>query len=251
MGALTGKKAVVTGSSRGIGAGIARSLAEAGADVMITYRRKAKEAEELAGELRALGVRAGVVACDVGDLESTERCFAEAAEFLGGIDSVVANAGIPSGIEPVEELEPKYWHKVLDTNLTGAFHTLRTAIPHLRRAGGGSITTISSIAAQLLAPRGVAYNVAKAGVNALTLTTAREVAKDNIRVNVVAPGLIDTEMGQMVVRIQGDNAFSSIPLGRIGQPRDIGAAVAHLASDAGSWITGQILRVDGGACIQP
>jgi 3-oxoacyl-[acyl-carrier protein] reductase len=252
MGSMKGRKAVVTGASRGIGAGIADELAKAGADVVLTYRRKGAEAEALAEACAAHGVRARAIACEVTNLESVEAAFAEAADFLGSIDTVIANAGVPSGAERVEDLEPKWWQKLIDTNLTGAFYTCRTAVPHLRKAGGGALLTVSSIAADACAAGGVAYNCAKAGLNALTMTLAREVAGDGIRVNAIAPGLIATDMGEMLVRVHGEEAmFSGIPLRRMGTPSEVGQMAVYLAADSGAWITGKIFRIDGGSVIQP
>ncbi len=251
MGKLKGKRAVVTGASRGIGTGVALCLAEAGADVVITYRRKAEEAAEVARQLESKGVRAKAIRTEVTELEQVETAFKDAADFLGGIDTVVANAGVPSGFDTLENVEPKYWHKVVDTNLTGAFYTLRTAVGYLRKAGGGSIITMSSIAADQCSIGGTPYNAAKAGLNAITMTLAREVASENIRVNAISPGLIETDMGNMLLRIHGEVILDSIPLGRIGKPEEIGALAVLLASEEGSWITGKIMRIDGGAVVQP
>jgi len=246
---LDGRRALVTGGSRGIGRGIALVLAGCGASLVITYRRAEEEAASAVAEIEALGGRALALKSDASDIEQVEDAFARANEFLGGLDTVVANAGLPSGVAPVSQVEPRYWRKVLDTNLDGVFYTLRTAVPYIEKAGGGSIIAISSIAADNLMPFGSPYNVAKAGVNALTLTLAKEVASSGIRVNVVAPGLVKSAMGDAVVNTHGEAALASIALGRIGQPDDIGRMVAFLASSDGDWITGKVLRVDGGQYI--
>lgn len=249
---LKNKKAFITGASRGIGAGIALSMAGAGADVVVTYHRKADEAEAVAKQCRELGVNAMALHCAVTDLESVTQAMQKASQFLGWIDTVVANAGVPSGAERVEDLEPKWWQKLIDTNLTGGFYTLKTAIPHLRQAGGGAIITISSVAADICGANGVAYNAAKAGLNALTMTLSREVAAEKIRVNAISPGLIATDMADMLVREHGEAAMvQTIPLGRIGQPQEVGDLAVYLASDSGSWMTGKILRLDGGLVVQP
>ncbi len=251
MGRLDSKRALVTGASRCIGAGIALELAREGADVVISYRRKAVEALAMVKRLQDAGAKAKAVQCEITDILAVENLFTEAEDFLGGIDTVVANAGIPSGADTLETIESRYWHKVVDTNLSGAFYTLRSAVPCLRRAGGGSITAISSIAADLCGAGGGAYNAAKAGLNAIVMTLAREVAPERIRVNAIAPGLVESDMGDMMLRIHGNALLQTIPLGRIGTPREIGAMIALLASDDGSWITGKIMRIDGGAVIQP
>jgi 3-oxoacyl-[acyl-carrier protein] reductase len=251
MGTLRGRRALVTGGSRGIGAGIATALAKSGADVAITYRREKRHACELEQKLRAYGIRAVSIRCDVTDLADVEAAFKQADFELGGIDTVVANAGIASGRETIAELEPRYWHKVIDTNLTGAFFTLRTSIPYLRRSTGASITTISSIAADLCGEGGGAYNAAKAALNAITMTAAREEAPNGIRINAIAPGLIDTEMGRMMLSVHGNKLLEGIPLGRLGTADEIGELVCYLAGDSAGWITGKILRIDGGVCIKP
>jgi NAD(P)-dependent dehydrogenase (short-subunit alcohol dehydrogenase family) len=252
MISLENKKVFITGASRGIGAGIATTMAAAGADVVVTYHRKADEAEQVAEACRQHGRKAYALQCVVTNLESVSEAMAKACEKLGSIDTVVANAGIPSGGERVEDLDPKWWQKLIDTNLTGGFYTLKTAVPYVRRAGGGAIITVSSVAADICGANGVAYNAAKAGLNALTMTLSREVAAEKIRVNAIAPGLVATDMGDMLVRMHGEEAMvSTIPLGRMGKPEEIGDLATYLASDAGSWMTGKILRIDGGLVVQP
>ncbi len=251
MGRLEGRRALVTGGSRGIGAGIATALAKDGADVALTYRRGRDAALELASALSENGVRTTALSCDVTDPDQIARTLAQVDEELGGIDTVVVNAGIASGRETIADIEDRYWLKVIDTNLNGAFYTVKAAIPYLRRGGGGTITTVSSIAADLCGEGGGAYNAAKAALNAVTMTAAREEAANSIRINAVAPGLIDTDMGKMMLRVNGQRLLDGIPLGRLGTVEEIGELVCYLASDAAAWITGKIIRIDGGVCIQP
>ncbi len=251
MGKLEGKRVLITGASRGIGVGIAGQFAAAGADVVISYRRKAEEAAAVVQALESAGSRAKALRCEITDPDDVAKLFEQAEAFLGSIDAVIANAGVPSGADTLEHIEPRFWHKVIDTNLSGAFYTLKTAVPYLRKSGRGSITTISSIAADLCGMGGAAYNAAKAGLNALTMTLARELASESIRVNAIAPGLVESDMGNMMLRVHGDALLQSIPLGRIGTPQEIGALAVMLASEEGSWITGKIMRIDGGAVIQP
>lgn len=245
MGRLDGKRAFVTGGGRGIGRGIVLALAREGADVAVNYHRSRDAAEATAREVEALGRRAAVVQADVGDAAAVEGAVGEAAAALGGLDIVVANAGVASRPAPVKDLPLGEWRRVLATDLDGPFFTARAALPHLL-ARRGTLIFISSIGADMAAPGGAPYYVAKAGVNVLTKVIAREVAAEGVRVNCVAPGLVRSDMGERMLRALGDVLLQGIPLGRAGEPADIGAAVAFLASEEASWITGKILRVDGG-----
>ena len=246
MGKLDGKTALVTGGSRGIGRGIVLELAREGADVAINYRRAREAAEETATEVRALGRRAVVVQADVSDREAVERMVAEAVAFLGGLDIAVANSGVASRVAPVAEVDPADWRRVLATDLDGAFFTARATVPHVV-ARRGTVIFISSIGADMTAPGGAPYHVAKAGVNALTKVLAKEVAHQGVRVNCIAPGLVRSEMGERLLRFHGDAVLAGIPLGRAGEPAEIGRAAVFLASADAAWITGKVLRVDGGA----
>jgi len=245
MGKLDGKCAFVTGGGRGIGRGIVLALAREGADVAILYHRSREQAEATARTVRELGRRAPLVQADVADAEQVERAVAETVATLGALDIAVANAGVASRPATVRELPLAEWRRVLATDLDGPFFTARAVLPHLvtRR---GTLVFISSIGADVAAPGGAPYYVAKAGVNVLTKVIAREVASEGVRVNCVAPGLVRSDMGERMLRAVGEALLQAIPLGRAGEPADIGAAVAFLASDEARWITGKILRVDGG-----
>ncbi len=246
MGKLDGKTALVTGGGRGIGRGIALEFAREGADVAINYRRDRDAAEKTAAEVRALGRRADVFQADVADREAVEAMVAGALGFLGGLDVVVANSGVAARVAAVAEVDPAEWRRVLATDLDGAFWTARAAIRHVV-ARKGVFLFISSVGADMTAPGGAPYHVAKAGVNALTKVLAKEVAHQGVRVNCIAPGLVRSEMGERLLRFHGDVVLQGIPLGRAGEPSDIGRAAVFLASSDGAWITGKILRVDGGA----
>jgi NAD(P)-dependent dehydrogenase (short-subunit alcohol dehydrogenase family) len=246
MGKLDGKTALVTGGGRGIGRGIVLELAREGADVAVNYRRDQEAAERTAGEVRAFGRRAIVVQADVSDRQAVERMVAEAVAFLGHLDIVVANSGVASRVAPVAEVDPADWRRVLGTDLDGAFFTARAAVPHVV-ARRGTLIFISSIGADMTAPGGAPYHVAKAGVNALTKVLAKEVAHQGVRVNCIAPGLVRSEMGERLLRFHGDAVLAGIPLGRAGEPAEIGRAAVFLASADAAWITGKVLRVDGGA----
>lgn len=246
MGKLDGKKALVTGASRGIGRGIALALAEAGADVAIGYRREKDAADAVVKQIEAMGRRSVAFAADVREYDAVEAMVNGSRDALGGLDIVVANAGVPTRFEATHEVDPGYWDRVLQIDLYGVFHTLRAALPHLREQRDGVILTVSSIAADACMAKGAAYNAAKAGVNALTKTVSRENARRNVRCNVIAPGLIQTDISDGMQAFHGDME-KTIPLGRIGTVEELGALAVYLSSKDAEWITGKVFRIDGGA----
>ena len=246
MERLKGKTALVTGGGRGIGRGIVLEFAREGADVAVNYRRDRDAAEATVAEVRALGRRAVAVQADVVDYAAVEAMVARTVAEFGKLDVVVANAGIASRLAPVATIDPADWRRVLAADLDGAFHTARAAIEHVI-AQRGAFLFISSIGADAAAPGGAPYHVAKAGVNTLTKVLAKEVAPAGVRVNCIAPGLVRSEMGERLLRFVGDSVLASIPLGRAGEPVDVGRAAVFLASADAAWITGKVLRVDGGA----
>jgi len=243
---LSGKCSLVTGGSRGIGRGIALELARAGACVAVGYRRQKQAAEEVVKEIEALGQNAVAVAADVRDAAAVERMVLAAKADLGGLDIVVANAGVPTRYEPTHEIEPSYWERVISIDLSGAFHTLRAALPILQEQKSGVILTVSSIAGDQAGINGAAYNASKAGLNALSKTVARENAAYGIRCNIISPGLVQSDMAEGLIQAHGKGIVDRIPLGRIGTPEEIGKLAVYLASDAASWITGKNFRIDGG-----
>ena len=246
MGRLDGKTALVTGGGRGIGRGIVLEFARAGADVAINFLRDRGAAEATAAEVRSVGRRAVVLQADVGDREAVEGMVGEAVDALGHLDIAVANSGVASRVAPVARVDPAEWRRVLSTDLDGAFYTARAAVPRLLERRGAMLF-ISSIGADLAGAGGAPYHVAKAGVNALTKVLAKEVAAAGVRVNCIAPGLVHSDMGERLLRFHGEAVLRTIPLGRAGEPADIGRAAVFLVSDDAAWITGKILRVDGGA----
>lgn len=246
MGRLDGKRALVTGASRGIGRGIALALAADGADVAVGYRREQAAADAVVKEIRDLGRRASAFAADVRNGEAVHAMVRGAGETLGGLDVVVANAGVPTRFEPVHEVDPGYFDRVVQIDLYGVFHTFQAAIPALRAQGGGTVLTVSSIAADACGANGGPYVAAKAAVNALTKVVARENARHGVRANVLAPGLIQTDIADGMREVHGEALERAIPLGRIGTAEEVGRLAAYLASDDAAWITGKVFRIDGG-----
>jgi 3-oxoacyl-[acyl-carrier protein] reductase len=243
---LEGRRALVTGGSRGIGRAIALAFAAEGADVAIGYRRDEAAAQETCKEIEARGGRSFRRAADVRDAAAVRALVHESRDALGGLDLVVANAGVPTRFEPLEKVEPSYWQRVIDIDLNGVFHTLHAALPILQEQSGGVILTISSVAADLCGPFGGPYVAAKAAVNALTRVIARENAAKGIRCNVIAPGLIATDIADGMVAYHGDAIVKAIPLRRMGSADEVAALAVYLASDDAAWITGEIYRIDGG-----
>jgi 3-oxoacyl-[acyl-carrier protein] reductase len=243
---LEGRRALVTGASRGIGRGIAIAFAEAGADVAIGYRRDAASAESAAKAIEGHGRRAYAHQADVRDGQAVHAFVAAARDALGGLDIVVANAGVPTRFEPLQQVDPGYWQRVIDIDLNGVFHTLHAALPILREQQRGVILTVSSVAADLAGPFGGPYVAAKAAVNALTRVVARENASAGIRANVIAPGLIATDIAEGMVAFHGERLLEGIPLGRMGSVDEVARLAVYLASDDAAWITGKIFRIDGG-----
>ncbi len=197
-------------------------------------------------EIEGLGRRGAAFAADVREPEAVRALVHDARDALGGLDVVVANAGVPTRFEPLHEVDPGYFDRVVRIDLHGVFHTLHAALPLLRAQGSGVVLTVSSIAPDACAANGGPYVAAKAAVNALTIVAARENARHGVRCNVIAPGLIQTDIADGLKAFHGDAIEKAIPLGRIGTPEEVGALAVYLASDDASWITGKVFRIDGG-----
>jgi NAD(P)-dependent dehydrogenase (short-subunit alcohol dehydrogenase family) len=245
-GKLEGKRALVTGASRGIGRAIAIAFADAGADVAIGYRRDREAAESAVKEIEGRGRRALAQAADVRDGEAVHAFVNAAREAFGGLDTIVANAGVPTRFQPLQDVEPSYWQRVIDIDLNGVYHTLHASLPILREQGSGSIITVSSVAADMFGPFGGPYVAAKAAVNALTKVVARENAAAGIRANVLAPGLIATDIADGMLEFHGDRIVKQIPMGRMGSVEEVAQMAVYLASDDAAWVTGKVFRIDGG-----
>ena len=241
---LKGKNALVTGGSRGIGRAVALGLAREGANVAISYRSSREAAEETCDALRALGVEAMAVQADNSSFEAT-KALVERLKAWGGIHVLVNNAGITrDGL--LARMSPEDWAAVIDTNLSGVFNVTRAAIMGMMRQRWGRIITLSSISAQLGMAGQTNYSAAKAGLIGFSKALAREVAARNITVNVVAPGPTDTEMIRSIPEKIMKAQIDMIPLGRVADPAEVADAVVFLASDRASYITGQVLGVNGG-----
>jgi 3-oxoacyl-[acyl-carrier protein] reductase len=242
---LSGKTAVVTGGSRGIGRAIVLRLATQGADVAFSYRGNAAAAEATAEEVRALGRTAVPVNADVSRPESAETLIREALDALGKVDILVNNAGITRD-DLIMRMDIDAWREVLETNLFGAFYTLKAVTRPMLKARSGRIVNITSVSGQAGQMGQANYSSAKAGLIGLTKAAARELASRGITVNAVAPGFVLTELTQDLPEALQAQITERTPLGRFGTPQEIADAVAFLASDEAGYITGQILAVDGG-----
>lgn len=242
---LTGKTAVVTGSSRGIGRAIALALAAQGAGVVVNYRARQAEAEAVADEIRAAGGQAAVVGADVSRLDDVKRLADEAMKRFGRIDILVNNAGLVRD-SYIAFMKDEEWDDVVDTVLKGAFYGIKVMGREMARRKAGRIINISSDAGLMGDLMRANYASAKAGLIGLTKTAAREMAGSGVTVNAVAPGLIETDMTAGMPEARRAKQLDMIPQKRFGMPADVAAAVAFLASDEAGYITGQVISVDGG-----
>jgi NAD(P)-dependent dehydrogenase (short-subunit alcohol dehydrogenase family) len=250
---FVGKQALVTGGSRGIGRAVCLELAQRGADVAFIYRSRDAEAEATAAQVRALGRRALALKTDLAHAAAVSAAVDRAAAELGRLDVLVQAAGAMGAWRETAELSTDEWDRYLAVDLSGAFYAVRATLPHLRRAGGGAIVAVSSIAAQMCQPRNVQGAAAKAGLEAMVRVVAREEGRHGIRANAVAVGLTDTEMGRVAFAEWGpettERVIRGIPLRRIGTPEEVARVVCFLAGPDGAYITGKVLQVDGGQII--
>lgn len=239
------KTALVTGSSRGIGRAVARELAHQGWAVGINYLHREDKAQELVEELTAAGCQAAAFRADVADGAAVASMVKELGETFSPVELVVNNAGV-AGQSLFQDISDEMWNRYLAVNLGGARNTIKAALPHMISEKRGCIVNISSIWGQRGASCEVAYACTKAGIIALTRSLAMELAPSGIRVNCVAPGVINTDMVQVLGQETLDELAKETPLGRLGTPEDIAYAVSFFASERAGFITGQVLTADGG-----
>src|SRR5262249_37961815 len=244
---LDGKVAVVTGASKGIGAGIAKEFATEGASVVVNYASAKQDADRVVDEISKRGGKAIAIQGNVSKKSEVERLFAEAEKAFGKIDVLVNNAGVYEFM-PLEEATERQFHRMFDTNVLGLLLVTQEALKHFK-ADGGSIINIGSLASSLTPPTAVVYNATKGAVDAITRTLAKELGPRKIRVNSINPGMVNTEGAVTGGYTEGEmrKTFESLtPLGRIGQTEDIAPAAVFFASDDSAWITGETLLIAGG-----
>lgn len=247
MGKLSGKTAVVTGASKGIGAGIAKGLAAEGAAVVVNYASSKDGAERVVADIKANGGKAVTVQGDVAKAADVEKIFTAAKKAFGRLDILVNNAGVYN-LQPLERITEEEFHRHFNTNVLGLLLATREAAK-LFGEEGGSVINISSVVSELTPPNSVVYTATKGAVDAATRVLAKELGPKKIRVNAINPGVIETEGTHAGGFLGGDfekYAIAQTPLGRTGQPDDIAPVAVFLASDESRWITGDTLVVSGG-----
>ncbi len=237
--------ALVTGGSRGIGAATAVRLARQGYDVALSYRSGRQAAEEAAAEVERIGCRAVVVQADLADAGQARDLVREAAEALGGLNSLVNNAGYVQRI-PWDEVSLEDWNRMMQVGLTAPFICTQLAIPYMREAGFGRIVNVASLRALTGSAHGVHYASAKAGLFGLTRSMALALAPYGITVNAVCPGFTATDMNREALERQGEKITGQIPLRRAAEPTEIAGLIAYLCSDEAGYITGETVSANGG-----
>lgn len=247
MGKLAGKTAVITGASKGIGAGIAKAFAKEGANVVVNYARGKVDAEKVSADIESSGGKSITVQADVSKQSDVDKLFAEATKAFGKVDILVNNAGVYE-LAPIEQVTEASYRRQFDLNVLGTLLSTQAAIKSMN--GGGSIINLSSVVALTPPPTGSVYSATKGAVDVITRTLAQELGPRNIRVNSLSPGLVETEGTRAAGTSEGEfknYAVSRTPLGRVGVPEDIAKVAVFLASDDSAWITGEVLPVGGGA----
>lgn len=250
MKKLTGKVAVVTGASKGIGAAIAKQLAADGAEVVVNYATGREGADNVVTEIEKAGGRAIAVGASVLKETDINTLFAQTKQTFGKVDILVNNAGV-YGFTPLEQITVEEYRRQNDTNVLGLLLVTKAALPHFPPTGG-SVINISSVVSTLAPPASTVYSATKGAVDTITRSLAKELGSRGIRVNAINPGLVITEGTRSAGIVDSDferQVVATTPLGRAGQPEDIALPVAFLASDDARWITGETIYVSGGAAI--
>jgi 3-oxoacyl-[acyl-carrier protein] reductase len=245
---LTRKHALITGASRGIGRAIAIQLANDGFDIAFCYKQDEQGAKEVQVEIEKMGNQVFMKSCNISDYNEVENFIRAVEEKIGVCDVVVNNAGIVRD-KPLLMMTPEDWNEVINTNLTGTFNICRCSIFEFMKQKSGCIINISSVSGIYGNPKQTNYSASKAGIIGFSKALAKEVGPYGIRVNVVAPGFIDTDMTNQIDLTQKSHVISNIPLRRMGNGRDVADIVSFLASEKASYITGQVFGVDGGIVI--
>ncbi len=248
---LAGRVALVTGGGRGIGRAISLALAADGAAIAVNYRRDEEAANETVAEIARTGGTAAAFSASVEDWDQDQAMVEQVIARFGHIDILINNAGIASRGQSVADTDPAEMERVVRTHAFGPHYLSKLVLPSMRAQPRGDIIMISSVAASSLGPNGGPYNMGKAAMEALAMTLFKEERRNNVRVNIVAPGLTETDMGTRLARAtQGIQSMRDIdarsPFGRVCQPEDIANVVRFLVSDAASYVTGQRIEVDGG-----
>ena len=242
---LKEKIALVTGASRGLGKAIALHLAEEGAQIIINYAKNSEKAKEVVAAVESTGGKALAMQADVSCWQEVEKMVDSIYEKFGRIDILVNNAGVNRD-ELIISMEKEDWDAVINTNLGGLFHCTKAVAKYMMIQKSGRIINMSSVAGERGGRGQSNYAASKGGVNAFTRSVAMELAPKKVTVNAIAPGVIETEMSSTVIRRAKDFILNSVALKRLGQPEEIAKVVAFLASDDSSYITGEVIRVDGG-----
>jgi 3-oxoacyl-[acyl-carrier protein] reductase len=247
MGKLANKVALVTGASKGIGAGIAKALAAEGASVVVNYASSKEGADKVVSEIKAKGGKAVAVQGDFSKQEDIVKVFSETKKAFGRLDTLVNNAGVYA-FSPLDQVSAEEFHRIFNLNVLGLLLSSKEALKYFG-PDGGSIINIGSVVSSLTPPQSSIYTATKGAVDAITQVLAKELGAKKIRVNSINPGMVETEGVHAAGFIGSDfekNAVAQTPLGRIGQPNDIATVAAFLASDDSAWLTGELLKVGGG-----
>lgn len=242
---LSGKVALVTGGSRGIGKSISLALAEGGADILLNYARSDKQADEVKREIEAMGRKCVTVRADVSRYEQAQMLGKAVTNHFGKLDILINNAGVNRD-RTLRRMTVEQWNEVIQTNLSSLFNCTKAVVETMVAQNGGAIVSVSSIIGEMGNIGQANYAATKAGIMGFTKTMARELAPNNIRVNAIAPGFIETDMLGTVPEDIRKQILTQIPLNRFGTPEEIALAVLYLCSPAASWITGITLRMNGG-----